>query len=266
MCLLIAISQVIADSPLIVAANRDEFYHRDAVAATVLRAAGPRVIGGRDLVARGTWLAVNEHGVIAGLTNKPVPGGRDLTKRSRGEIPLLLTAERSATAAADALVSSFSPDEFNPCWVLAGDRDALYYIDMTGPDRAESHRLPPGIHVLENTPLGGSSKKVEHVLSLLGDVRSLTATTVMDRLVAVLGNHTMPYLPVDLSEEEERLARISACCVHTETYGTRSAMLICDPRSPSEPPLMRIAEGPPCSQHFSPISFDVAPAREDRAD
>ncbi|MHB1712738.1 MAG: NRDE family protein [Acidimicrobiales bacterium] len=54
MCLLIAISHIVADSPLIVGANRDEFYHRDAVAATVLQA------------AMGSWLA---------LPTNPLPVG-----------------------------------------------------------------------------------------------------------------------------------------------------------------------------------------------
>ena len=87
MCLLIALSGVVPGAPLIVAANRDEFYRRPAVTMTTLRDADPRVLGGRDELAGGTWLAVNEHGVVAGLTNQPAPGGRDLTKRSRGELP-----------------------------------------------------------------------------------------------------------------------------------------------------------------------------------
>ena len=37
----------------------------------MLRGGGPRILGGRDEVAGGTWLAVNEHGVVAGLTNQP---------------------------------------------------------------------------------------------------------------------------------------------------------------------------------------------------
>ena len=125
MCLLIAISGVVADAPLLIAANRDEFYDRDAVNLTVLQDTEPRMLGGRDLVAGGTWLAVNEHGVVAALTNKPTDGQRDPAKRSRGEIPLLLAAQPSASAAVDALESAFAPDAFNPCWVLVGDRRAL---------------------------------------------------------------------------------------------------------------------------------------------
>jgi len=123
-CLLIAISGVVADAPLLIAANRDEFYDRDAVNLTVLQDTEPRMLGGRDLVAGGTWLAVNERGVVAALTNKPTEGQRDPAKRSRGEIPLLLAAQPSASAAVDALESAFAPDAFNPCWVLVGDRRA----------------------------------------------------------------------------------------------------------------------------------------------
>ena len=38
---------------------------------TVISRAGPRIIGGRDERAGGTWLAVGEHGVVAALTNRP---------------------------------------------------------------------------------------------------------------------------------------------------------------------------------------------------
>ena len=65
MCLLIALFQVVDDAPLIVAANRDEQFTRPAVTMTVLRERDPRVLGGRDELAGGTWLAVNEHGVVA---------------------------------------------------------------------------------------------------------------------------------------------------------------------------------------------------------
>ena len=259
MCLLIAISGVVDDAPLLVAANRDEFYARDAVPMTVLRDTGPRVLGGRDLVAGGTWMAVNEHGVVAALTNKPAEGGRDPAKRSRGEIPLVLAAQPSAAAAADALRSAFVPLEFNPCWVLVGDRRELYYVDMTGPGRVESQRLPPGVHILENKPLGDPSAKVDHVRHRLGDCRSQSADAVMATLGAVVADHVMPLAAVDTSETAQRQARVSACCVHTEPYGTRSSMLVCDPPSASDLPRVWSSEGPPCTHPLLPVGFDVSP-------
>ncbi|TML39468.1 MAG: NRDE family protein [Actinobacteria bacterium] len=73
MCLLVAISRDRDESPLIVAANRDELLDRPAVAMTVLQAHGPRILGGRDELAGGTWLAVNEAGVVAGLPTAATP-------------------------------------------------------------------------------------------------------------------------------------------------------------------------------------------------
>ena len=71
MCLLVVVSRMVPEWPLIVAANRDEQYARPADPVTVLRER-PRTLGGRDRLAGGTWLALNEHGVVAGLTNQPM--------------------------------------------------------------------------------------------------------------------------------------------------------------------------------------------------
>ena len=77
------------------------------------------MLGGRDELAGGTWLAVNEHGVVAGITNRPSPGGRDPTKRSRGELPLLLAKHRSATATVADLMEGIRPSDDNPAWLFS---------------------------------------------------------------------------------------------------------------------------------------------------
>ena len=109
MCLLIYSWRPGADHPLVVAANRDEWVERPAEAFGVLQGAGPRILGGRDLMAGGTWLAVNEHGLVAGLTNRPSAGGRDDSKRSRGELPLIATGQPDAEAAVAALMAAVRP-------------------------------------------------------------------------------------------------------------------------------------------------------------
>ena len=96
MCLLVVASQLVPGEPLIVGANRDEVLDRPATPITVLDVGPPRVLGGRDELSGGTWLAVNEHGVCAGLTNQPLGEAKDPSKRSRGELPLALARHRSA--------------------------------------------------------------------------------------------------------------------------------------------------------------------------
>src|ERR1700682_1686246 len=69
MCTLAIYFRVFGDYPVVVAANRDEFLNRPALPPTEL-GDRPRIIGGKDLRAKGTWLGINEHGLIVGLLNR----------------------------------------------------------------------------------------------------------------------------------------------------------------------------------------------------
>ena len=141
-CLLIALFGVVPGVPLLIAANRDEMYQRPADPITVLRAAQPRILGGRDELAGGTWLAVNEHGVVAGLTNQPT-GARDPAKRSRGELPLAFAAYPDAKTAVTEVCARLDPAAYNPCWMLVGDRHALFSVDLSGGHQARVEELRP---------------------------------------------------------------------------------------------------------------------------
>ena len=169
MCLLIALFGVVPSVPLLIAANRDEMYQRPADPITVLRGAQPRILGGRDEQAGGTWLAVNEHGVVAGLTNQPVTA-RDPARRSRGELPLAFTAYPDAKTAVTEVCARLDPAAYNPCWMLVGDRHALFSVDLSGGHRAGVEELPPGRYVLENAPLRQPSAKQQRVAGLVAAV------------------------------------------------------------------------------------------------
>ena len=53
----------------------------------------PGVIGGRDVLGGGTWMAINRHGVMAAVLNRHGSLGPAAGKRSRGELPLLALRE-----------------------------------------------------------------------------------------------------------------------------------------------------------------------------
>ncbi len=257
MCLLIVFSRVVPGWPLIVAANRDERLDRPAEPLTLLRANGPRTVGGRDLMAGGTWLAVNDHGVVAGLTNKPAAEGRDPSKRSRGEIPLALTAASSAEESVCSFQKTAWPQDYNPCWALVGDRWSLYYVDVTRSGGVGAVELSPGIHVLENKPLEEPSSKADHVKHLLGDARRLRVNQVQARLRRVMTDHGINQAPADDSDRAQLASRASACCVHTEEYGTRSSMLIRLSDSPSKTPEIWASDGAACTNRLVKASpFD----------
>jgi uncharacterized protein with NRDE domain len=232
--------------PLVVAANRDERLDRRATAMTVLRRAEPRILGGRDEEAGGTWLAVNEAGLVAGLTNRPLPDGRDPGKRSRGELPLALATHRRAGDAVEDFVARFRPTDYNPAWLLVGDREALFSIDMTDGDRPRAECLGPGLHVLENNPLEPPSEKATHVRHLLGPTAGLGGEVLTEKLLVLLADHTTP---PGTGAGTRRLETLAAC-VHTEDYGTRSSTLIRVPGTRHLPPEVRYAEGHPCTSPF----------------
>jgi uncharacterized protein with NRDE domain len=186
------LSRVDPDSPLVVAANRDERLERPATAITVLSSGPPRILGGRDELAGGTWLAVNEHGVVAGLTNRPSPGGRDPNKRSRGELPLWLAGHTSAAEAAKGFVAQFHQGDFNPCWILVGDRDTLFSLDMTGDGDPPLLELPPGAYVLENSRLEDPTPKRAHVHAQLAGISDRRGKDLLVGLAHLLRDHSIP--------------------------------------------------------------------------
>ncbi len=253
MCLLIALFQFLPEAPLIIAANRDELYERPAVAMTVLRRREPRILGGRDEQAGGTWLAVNEHGLTAGLTNQPSAAGRDPSKRSRGELPLAFAAYRDAATAVSAV--TVNPADYNPCWMLVGDQHSLFSLGLPGGGKAEVEQLGPGLHVLENAPLRARSAKSVFVEQLVQAelARVADAAGAVKALEAVLRIH-QPAVAAPRTDETGRTwpPELSAPCVHTPTYGTRSAMTAIVPADGR--PVVRVADGPPCETSFRDMS------------
>jgi uncharacterized protein with NRDE domain len=256
-CLLIAMFGMVPDAPLIVAANRDERLDRPAVPITVLRDGQPRILGGRDELAGGTWLAVNEHGVVAGLTNQPSFTGRDPTKRSRGELPLAFASWASAARAVHAVSATLDPASYNSCWMLVGDRESLFFIAVEGSPRPQVEQLGPGLHVLENAPLRPQSAKAAFVTQLVTNALpagpDISAGDAVAALELVLGDH-QPAISEPRTDSAGRVRppQLSAACVHADGYGTRSAMTVSVPAAGL--PSVRVADGRPCERALADFS------------
>jgi uncharacterized protein with NRDE domain len=258
MCLLVVASRIVPDEPLIVGANRDEVLDRPSTAVTVLSSGPPRVLGGRDELSGGTWLAVNQDGVCAGLTNQPLGDAKDPTKRSRGVLPL--AAARGATAAEGVKVLSrqFDPADYNGAWLLVGDRTSLWFVDFTGPSVVAAE-LPPGIHVLENRAVDTPSAKVDLVRESLGNVggasvagsgagAGLDGDAVEAAFRRVLADHRIP-------EGDERPN--SGNCVHLDGFGTRSSCVVrvgAGVGGAVSAPRIWVADGPPCTTPYADAS------------
>lgn len=126
------------------AANRDEYHARPAAAADWWPDR-PHILGGRDLQAGGTWLAVARDGRFAVVLNdarRPRPAQAP----SRGElVPGFLDAGDPAAWLRDLAAARARYAGFH---LLAGDRGGVHYVASA---TAAPQSLSPGIHVVDNS-------------------------------------------------------------------------------------------------------------------
>jgi uncharacterized protein with NRDE domain len=145
MCLILAALDAHPDYTLIVAANRDEFYDRPTASAAFWPE-HPRILGGRDLRAGGTWLAVARSGRFAAVTNYRQGEREAAAPRSRGLLVSdYLSSEVDATAYAARVEREGA--EYNGFNLLAGDARELHWLSNR---EGRPRRLGPGIYGLSN--------------------------------------------------------------------------------------------------------------------
>ncbi|MBW2495795.1 MAG: NRDE family protein [Deltaproteobacteria bacterium] len=159
MCTLIVLHRCVPGRPLVVAANRDEFYARPAEGPAIRETGVGKILAPVDLEAGGTWLGLNERGVFAGLTNLRPWTATDGTEtldpsalansgqRSRGEVVMSALEARSAAEAARRL-ERLEVDAYNPFQLVVADAQEAWLIVYR--DRPGTIALASGVHVVGN--------------------------------------------------------------------------------------------------------------------
>ena len=149
MCLLIVAYRVDPEAPILVAANREERFDRATLSPHV-QPGPPRVLCGIDEQAGGTWLGVNEHGLLVAVTNR-AKSSVPAAPRSRGVLCRELLACPSADVAAALAVDELSRDLYAGANYLCLDatRGAVIHAG----DRLEALHVEPGVHFMTNGDL-----------------------------------------------------------------------------------------------------------------
>ena len=156
MCLILFAHRVHPAYPLVVAANRDEWFRRPTAPAAFWPDA-PEVFAGRDLEQRGTWLGVTRRGRFAALTNYRDPGSNRPDAPSRGAlVSAFLRSQAPPMAYLERLRDESA--RYNGFSLLAGDRDTLGYFSNR---EGEIRELAPGLYGLSNSLLDVAWPKVE---------------------------------------------------------------------------------------------------------
>ncbi|OLF50881.1 NRDE family protein [Pseudomonas chlororaphis] len=202
--------------PLIVAANRDEFYARPSLPLAQWPET-PDIYAGRDLEAGGTWLGVGAGGRFAALTNIRNPH-QPPARRSRGElVARFLSANLSIDDyLTDVVGRSLEYAGFN---LLVGTPDQLWHYNAHS---HEPQRLDSGVYGLSNAGLDTPWPKLLKARAALHEVLD---DPQPQALLALLSDaQTAPF--ADLPDTGVGLATeslLSSVFIASPSYGTRAS-------------------------------------------
>lgn len=224
MCLIAFAHRVHPEYPLILIANRDEFYKRPARPAQFWVEEGfPDILAGKDLTAGGTWIGIHKNGRWAALTNYRDLNNIKENAISRGD--LVLNYLKSDGEAFDYLNQiKKSTDQYNGFNLLVGNKQHIFHYSNHNNQITE---VQPGIHALSNALLNTPWTKVCGILADFEskikknqiDVQSLLLP-LMDKSKA--DDKDLP--ETGLTYEMEKA--ISSRFIVTPDYGTRCSSII----------------------------------------
>jgi uncharacterized protein with NRDE domain len=224
MCLILFAYRRHPNYPLVLAANRDEFYMRPT-AAMDQWPDHPNVLAGRDLEGMGTWMGITRSGRLAAVTNYRDPQNQKAGAPSRGHL------------VSDFLISDIPPQSYlnsikgkgqryNGFNLLVRDPDNLWYYSNKD---ASPRRLEAGVYGVSNHLLNTPWPKVKQGRRALEDLLGKPTEGIdCEELFGVLENqatapdHLLPQTGVGY--EWEKI--LSATFISSPTYGTRSSTLL----------------------------------------
>jgi len=233
MCIIFIAKNVHAEHPLIIAANRDEYFARPTQSPHWWPDA-PHLFAGKDLQAGGTWLGYNRQHRIAGITNLRRPDLYQADAKSRGElVKRFLDIDTDSTEAAIIEFSTYLMEcstQYNPFNLLFGDanklmifssanhkiqevQDGVHSLSNGAPDEVWP-KMQRGIEKLSYLLEGGSFIDPKSLFSILNDKQAAN-----DELLPTTG----VYAEIERSLSSIFIPEFS---LNGMPYGTRSSSII----------------------------------------
>lgn len=226
MCILIVLRGRNAEHPLVVAGNRDERTDRPASPPGLWVGEARRVLSPRDRRAGGTWLGVNDRGVVAGLTNvagsPPVPEAP-----SRGHLVHLALDAADVEAGVAAVARRVEEAAHAAFQLVVADARATVVLRHVG-GRLQRIEWADSVLVVTNEHGPGE-------LAPRGLVAAQAPALPLDRRLDALA-----HLLRDRGGDGHH-----AICKRGFGYGTVSSSLLAVPRDPARGLVWRYSAGAP---------------------
>ena len=254
MCLIVFAWQVVPGVPLIAAANRDEFYDRDATPAAPWTDA-PHIFAGRDLKAGGSWMGITRSpdapdGALpqvraecgggspasapaatapsrfAAITNVRNPQQHNPLAPSRGQ---LVAGFLAGSMTAREYVAHIAPgaDQYNGFnLVLCDGKELVWYSNKGHDDPRNGQPLEAGIYGLSNALLDSAWPKVLKTKAQFASLLCLGAPE--EAYFEMLSDTTQaPDLRLPETGVPLELERVlSSVKIESPNYGTRSSTVV----------------------------------------
>ncbi|WP_135830565.1 NRDE family protein [Halorussus halobius] len=202
MCTLALAWRVFDETPIAVAANRDEARDRPSRPPRVFDG-DPTVVAPRDEAAGGTWLGYNDAGLFVAVTNRPTSLDGE---RSRGLLVRDALDRASAAEAGSFVRNELGDRSYAGFNLVVADASEAALFEWDGVLRTT--HFEPGVHVVVEAGSDASAPKAGGVRTRLAPAPETTAGAWFDRAGEVMADHDL------------------GVCVHGRTFGTRSSSLV----------------------------------------
>ncbi|MCA9266841.1 MAG: NRDE family protein [Planctomycetales bacterium] len=133
-----------AEAPVLVAANRDEYFDRPSAPPSI-QSGKPRILCGLDERAGGTWLGVNQHGLFVAVANRRRMNP-PVAPKSRGVLCREMLRCDSARGAVDMAMEELSSQLYDGANFVCADAESGWVVH--GTDDPEVVRLEEGLNII----------------------------------------------------------------------------------------------------------------------
>lgn len=217
MCIIAFAVNTHPEYPLILIGNRDEFYLRKTAELGFWQDA-PDILGGRDLKAAGSWLAVSkQNGRLAAVTNIRRPDIKTENALSRG----LLVRDYLHSDDPQAFYEDIKNKMYSPFNLLCYDHGKMHYFSNIYPNQV----LNQGVYVVSNGELNNNWPKTELLKTLFTqEIKNPNKAYLLQLLKNTQKPKQQDLPDTGVGTAFEKL--LSSIFISSAAYGTRSSHVI----------------------------------------
>ena len=222
MCTLLILHRPNNKWPLIIAGNRDEMKNRPWLPPGKHWTNYDGIIAGKDITAGGSWLGINNNGLVATILNRPNSLGPDVTKNSRGKIIIDILKKKTLDSAL-GYIKLLNNKKWKPFNLFVANNKKAYWVKSTEKDKISINMLSEGKYFLDSYDLNSSQS--ERFLNNNTKFQSLNDPNPdnckWDEWINFLANKSCP--------KDKPLAAMNITDQYKNNYGTLSSSIIALP-------------------------------------